>query len=550
MRRMPADLILRNAVVHTVDAARRTATAVAVTDGRVVAVGGADDVDGLRGAVTQVVDLEGAMVLPGFQDAHCHLGLSGYGTTRCDLSGSRSADEHLRRIRAYCEAHPDREWIVGGGWSMSDFPGGIPTAAALDAVVADRPAVLPNRDYHGAWVNSRALELAGVTAATPDPPGGRIERDAAGAPVGMLQEQAMNLVLDRAPAPTHADRIAGIHAAEDYYHRLGITACQDALVDREWQAAYEELARAGDLRLRVRGALEWEPGGDERQLAELIERRRSGTVGRLACGTVKFFHDGVVENRTAAMLDPYLDGDGHATAEYGLDQYPLADLERFVRLCDAEGFGVHIHTIGDRAVRESLDVLEAAIRANGRRDARHQLAHVQFAHPDDLPRFGALGVIANVTPLWARLEAYVTELTIPFVSERASAGMYPFASILRAGGALAFGSDWSVSTPDPLHQLATAVARVDPASDVTEPLLPDERLDLGAAIAAQTIGAAHACAIEHETGSIEVGKLADLVVLDRDLHGLAPAEYIETRVLATLLEGEVVYAAADSVLSA
>ena len=190
---------------------------------------------------------------------------------------------------------------------MSDFPGGIPTAAPLDAVVSDRPVVLTNRDYHGVWVNSRALELAGITAATTDPPGGRIERDAAGAPVGMLQEQAMHLVLDRAPAPTHADRMDGIRAAEDYYFGLGITACQDALVDAEWQAAYEQLARAGDLRLRVRGALEWQPGGDERQLAELVERRHSGTVGRLACGTVKFFHDGVVENRTAAMLDPYLD---------------------------------------------------------------------------------------------------------------------------------------------------------------------------------------------------------------------------------------------------
>jgi predicted amidohydrolase YtcJ len=300
----------------------------------------------------------------------------------------------------------------------------------------------------------------------------------------------------------------------------------------------------------VRGALEWRPGDGHGQLAELVERRHSGTVGRLACGNVKFFHDGVVENRTAAMLEPYRGGDGRPTAEYGLDQYPLADLERYVRLCDGEGFGVHIHAIGDRAVRESLDVLEAAIRTNGRRDARHQLAHVQFAHPHDLPRFGALGVIANVTPLWARLEEYVTQLTIPFVSERASAGMYPFASIVRAGGALAFGSDWSVSTPDPLHQLATAVARIDPDTDVAEALLPDERLGLGTAIAAQTIGAAHACAIDHRTGSIEVGKLADLVVLDRDLHRLAPAEYIEARVLATLLEGDVVFAADDFELSA
>jgi predicted amidohydrolase YtcJ len=539
---VPADLILRNAVVRTL-AAGPTAEAVAIAGGRIAAVGGAADLDGLRGPGTRLVDLQGALVLPGFVDAHCHLGMSGLATTQCDLEGSRGADEHLRRIGAYRAAHPDREWVVGGGWSMDEFPGGTPTAAALDAVVPDRPAVLTNRDYHGAWVNSRALELAGITAATPDPAGGRIERDAHGAPLGTLQEQAMHLVLDLAPAPTPAERVAGVRAGVAYYHSLGITSCQDALVSAEWQAAYEQLARAGELGLRVHGALEWDVGRDESQLAELVERRGSGAVGRFVPGHVKFFHDGVVENRTAAMLDPYLDADGRPTAEYGINMYARADLEQFVRVCDAQGFGVHIHTIGDRAVRESLDALEAAIVANGRRDARHQLAHVQFAHPDDLPRFGALGVIANVTPLWARLEAYVRDLTLPFVSARAGAGMYPFGSILRAGGALAFGSDWSVSTPDPRQQIATAVARVDPHGSAEEPLLPDERIGLGDAIAAQTIAAAHACGLEHETGSIEPGKLADLVVLERDLFTLTPQEYPDVRVLMTLVEGEVVHAA-------
>jgi predicted amidohydrolase YtcJ len=545
---MPADLILRGATVHTVDAARRTARAVAIEGGRIAAVGEPDKLDGLRGPATRVVDLDGAMVLPGFQDAHCHLGASGHASTLCSLEDGDGADGHLRRIAAYGEAHPNREWVVGSGWSMSDFPGGTPTAAALDAVVPDRPAVLTNRDYHGVWVNTRALELAGITPATPDPAGGRIERDEHGAPMGTLQEQAMHLVLDLAPAPTHADRVAGIRAAAAYYHRLGITACQDALVDPDWQAAYEQLARAGELPLRVRGALQWDVGRGEEQLAELVERRRSGTFGRLACGNVKFFHDGVVENRTAAMLDPYLDSEGRPTGEYGIDMYDRADLERFVRLCDAEGFGVHIHAIGDRAVRESLDAIEAAARANGRRDARHQLAHVQFAHADDLPRFRTLGVIANVTPLWARLEAYVAEMTLPFVSDPAGSGMYPFGSIVRAGGSLAFGSDWSVSTPDPRQQLAVAVSRRDPLGSADEPLLPAERLDLGTAIAAHTIGAAHACGIDAVTGSIEPGKLADLVVLDRDLFGVAPGGYLGVRVLATVLEGEVVHAEPGSPL--
>jgi predicted amidohydrolase YtcJ len=251
----------------------------------------------------------------------------------------------------------------------------------------------------------------------------------------------------------------------------------------------------------------------------------------------------VVENRTAAMLDPYLDAAGAATGEYGIDQYRLADLARHVAACDAAGFGIHIHAIGDRAVRESLDVLEQAAAANGRRDARHQLAHVQFAHREDIPRFRSLGVIANVTPLWARLESYIAELTIPFISPAAAAMIYPFGSILRAGGAIAFGSDWTVSTPDPLHQLATAVARTDPETSTDQPLLPDERLDLGSAIAAQTIGAAHASFLDATTGSIEPGKLADLVVLDRDLFRLPPAGYIDARVRLTLSAGETVYAA-------
>ena len=540
---MAADLILTNGSVHTVDAARSVHGAVAVSAGRITAVGSAREMAELAGPATRVVDIEGGMVLPAFQDAHCHLASSGYGRTLCDLSESSGAEGHLRHVRDYAQAHPERPWIVGGGWLSSDFPGGIARREQLDAVVPDRPAVLMTSDYHGAWVNTRALELAGIGAGTPDPPGGRIERDERGEAVGMLQEQAMHLALDLVPQPDASERAAGLRAAQEYYLSLGITACQDANVEPGWQDAYEQFAHSGELTLRVRGNLGWDPGGGDDQLDALVERRRTGTVGRLACGNVKFFHDGVVENRTAAMLDSYLDGDGHPTGEHGIDQYALEDLARHVQRCDAAGFGVHIHALGDRAVRESLDVLEAAARANGRRDARHQLAHVQFCHPDDIGRFRSLAVIANVTPLWARLESYITELTLPFVSPAAAAALYPFGSIVRAGGMLAFGSDWSVSTPDPLHQLATAVTRCDPDTANDQPLLPQERLDLGTAIAAHTIGAAHASFLDDDTGSIEAGKLADLVVLDRDLFSMPPGGYPEASVLLTISAGETVYSA-------
>jgi predicted amidohydrolase YtcJ len=528
--------------VATMDGARSTHEAVAVAGGRITAVGSAREIAELRGEGTRVIDAEGGMVLPGFQDAHCHLGESGYQMTLCDLSGAAGADGHPEAIAAYAAAHPDRPVVAGGGWAMSDYPGGVASREVLDAVVPDRPAVLYTRDYHSAWVNTAALEAAGITRDTPDPPGGRIERDADGNPVGTLQEQAIQLAATLLPEPDAAERASGLLSAQRYYHRIGITACQDALVRRDWQQTYEQLARSGELVLRVRANLDWDAERDESQLAELVERRAAGRIGRLDCGSVKFFSDGVVESRTANMLEPYLDADGRPTDEDGVEQYAPADLIRFVTLCDAEGFDVHIHTIGDRAVRESLDAFAFAVATNGSRDARHQIAHVEFVHDDDLPRLRTLGVISNATPLWAHRDPYITEMTVPIVSERAARTISRFGDIVRAGAPLVFGSDWSVSTPDPLEQLALAVSRVWPGTS-DEPLDATQCLDLTTAIACQTIAAAHAARLEHVTGSIESGKLADLVVLDRDLYELEPARYDDARVLLTISEGAIVHAA-------
>jgi predicted amidohydrolase YtcJ len=537
---LTADLIVTNARVATMDGARSTHEAVAVAGGRIAAVGGAREIGGLGGPDTRVIDAEGGMVLPGFQDAHCHLAESGYQLTLCDLADCDSPEAYPDAIAAYAAAHPDRPVIAGGGWAMSDFPGGVGAREALDAVVSDRPVILYSRDYHSAWVNTRALEAAGITRDTADPRGGRIERDADGNPAGTLQEKAIALAAEMIPEPGGDERAAGLLAAQRYYHSLGITACQDALVDAQWQETYERLARNGELVLRVRANLGWDQERDESQLPELLARRASGRAGRLDCGNVKFFLDGVVESHTANMLEPYLDDQRRPTAEDGVEQYPTADINRFVELCDAEGFDVHIHTIGDRAVREALDAFTFAVAANGRRDARHQLAHVEFLHDDDLPRLRMLGVISNVTPLWAHLDPYITDMTVPFVSERAARTIYRFGDIVRSGAPLVFGSDWSVSTPDPLQQLAVAVSRTLPGGR-PEPLDPAQALDLTTAIACQTIGAAHAARLERETGSIEPGKLADLVVLDRDLYTLEPAAYPDARVLLTLSQGAVVH---------
>jgi predicted amidohydrolase YtcJ len=515
---MAVDLLLTGGRVHTVDAPRTTAEAVAVAAGRIVAVGTANDLQELAGRGTRTVELEGRMVLPGFQDAHLHPPQGGLVELQCGLHETSSRDECLEAIVRYATEHSDREWILGDGWSIDSFPGGTPLKADLDAIVPDRPVFLTNRDGHGAWVNSRAFELAGT-----------------------LQEGAMDLVERVAPQPTSEEWEEAILRAQAHLHRLGITAWQDATVYPEPLAAYRAVAERGLLTARVEENLLWTRERGAEQVDDLVAMREQGTVGRLRLRGAKIFQDGVLENFTGAVLEPYLDGNGAPTGNRGISMHEPEELAHMVTLLDGEGFQVHIHAIGDRAVRESLDAIEAAMRANGRRDARHHLAHLQLVHPDDVSRFRELGVVANCQPLWACLSGYVEDLTLPFLTENAARTMYPFGSFHRAGAALAFGSDWTVSTADPLPQIEVAVTRIEPGDD-SEPFLPQERLDLPTALAAFTIGSAYVNGLEEETGSIEPGKLADLVVLDRDLLSPDAGPPSEARVLLTLVEGEVVFA--------
>jgi predicted amidohydrolase YtcJ len=445
-------------------------------------------------------------------------------------------------VASYAADHPGDPWVLGGGWVMDAFGTGGPHRSALDAVVADRPVLLESTDGHSAWVNGRALELAGITRATPDPPRGRIERDAAGEPTGALHEAAKALVGDLAPEPDEAEWEAAIERGQAHLHRLGITAWQDAAVEPDMLAAYRVLAERGRLSGRAVAALRWDVEAGGAQLADLVERRRSGTVGRLRASAVKIFSDGVFENRTAAMLEPYLDADGRPTGNLGIGMLAADELARVVTALDAEGFDVHVHAIGDRAVRDTLDAFQAAAAANGRRDARHQIAHLQFVHPDDRPRFRRLGVVANAQPFWSCLDGYMRELTLPFLHPERAGWQYPWASLRRAGAVLAFGSDWTVSTANPLEEIEVAVRRVDPGDPDGEPFLPDERVDLPTALDAFTSGSAYALRLEGETGSVTPGKLADLAVLDRDPFDPAAGPIAGARVLATLVEGEPVHA--------
>jgi predicted amidohydrolase YtcJ len=532
------------------------ATAVAIAGGRITAVADAagDQIRELTGPRTEVIDLAGRAVLPGFQDAHVHPAFAGVTMVGCNLIGAPTLDEALARIAAYARAHPEKEWIAGGGWRMEWFENGTPSRQALDAVTGGRPAYLLNRDAHGAWVSTRALELAGLDARTPDPRDGRIEREASGSPQGTLHEGAANLVGALVPDLSLDEQVAGLLLAQQHLHARGITAWQDAIVGSYLGSldpldAYLAAAASGQLTARVRGALWWDRTRGGEQLPEILARRERGQAGRFRASTVKIMQDGVAENYTAAMIDPYLDPTGcHHDHGSGLSYVDPEALREYVTALDAEQFQVHLHAIGDRAVRESLDAIAAARAANGPAGAaalRHHIAHLQVVHPDDVPRFAQLGVTANMQALWAAHEPQMDELTIPFLGPERTARQYVFGDLAAAGTRLACGSDWSVSSASPLRAIHVAVNRAlqESAGADAEPFLPAQALDLGQALAAYTAGSAYVNHLDDETGTITPGKLADLIVLDTDPFGVPAGEIGSIRVEQTLVNGETVFRA-------
>ncbi len=535
----PADLVLRNGAVYTVDAARSWAEAVAVRDGRIVYVGSNAGLGALVGPKTRVVDLRGRMVLPGIHDAHIHPISSGIQALSCDLAGKLTADEYVAAVKACAAERPDEAWILGGGWLMSAFgPGAMPSRKLLDAVVPDRPVLLYSSDGHTGWANSKALALAGLTRDTPDPPDGRIDRDPqTGELVGSLQEGAMGLVDRHVPPATPERRMDGLRYSVKMLNAYGITGLQDASVSPAELETYAALDAARELTVHAVLAQWWEREKGVEQVAGMEQRRRQFTNGHVRATSVKIMQDGVMENYTAAMLEPYL----IAGSPQGIPMLQPAALNAAVTALDAKGFQVHFHAIGDAAIRQCLDAVQAARERNGASGLRHHVSHLQLIDPADLPRFRELGVVANFQPLWAYPNPYITELTIPFIGEKRAAHMYPIGSMHASGAMVAFGSDWSVSSASPFEQIEVAVRRADSATPDGAVFLPDQRLPLPAAIAAFTINAAYVNGMEGEVGSIEVGKRADLAVLDQNLFAIDPRAISDTKVLLTLFEGKPVH---------
>ncbi len=546
--RIPAaDLVLTNGKVYTMDAGRSWADSVAIHEGRIVYVGAREGIAEFLGDNTRQVDLAGKMLLPSFQDVHIHPVDGGASYLGCPLFGLETIEAVQETVAGCVEAEPDAPFIEGNGWNWGLFIGGDgPRKELLDEIDNSRPIIIGDADGHTLWLNSSALEFAGITRDTPDPEGGEIGRDPqTGELTGLLLEgPARNLILQTLP-PVSVDRqMDGLRYAQNYLHSLGITAMQDAIVELSGNGvyrsldAYQAMRDSGELKLRVVAALYWEPGEGLDQIDAIKAARAKYSGGRLQAGTVKFWADGILETRTAKLLEPYTD----QPDTDGMLMVPLQELQTGIPALDALGFQLHIHAIGDGTVRFALDALEAARQANGMRDSRHLTAHTQLVHEDDIGRFAELDVIAGFSPYWAYNEEYVAVINPPQLGPERMGQMYPINRLASSGAHVAFGSDWSVSSADPLLGIETAVTRLSPHDNDPMPVfLPDERITLDEAIAGYTINAAFANFLDSDTGSIEVGKFADLVVLERNLFDLEAPAISDAGVVATLMEGEVVY---------
>ncbi|MEQ9462610.1 MAG: amidohydrolase [Haliea sp.] len=541
---LAADLVIRNARVYTQNPQQPHATSVAVADGVIVAVGDDTSTAEFVAGHTRLIDAGQGMLLPGLHDAHVHPLSSGAALLGCSLSDAGSEQEILDGLQD-CAADGEQGWLVGLDFNLGLFPGGNPHKASLDALFPQRPVFLAAADGHSAWVNSAALALAGITPDTPNPPQGVIERDpATGEATGTLRETAQALVSDLLPKATPEDDIAALRAALHFMHSKGITSFIDAAVGEQHWRAYRSLAAAGELQARVRtslthGTFSQHPG---EEFAAVLARRGEYAGERLNTDAVKLFVDGVLEGETAALVTPYL-GEHPHSGEINFDPEELKDI---VTRFDAMGLQVHVHAIGDRGVRTALDAFEAARERNGELDNRHHIAHLQLVHPDDFPRFARLNVSTTFQALWAYPDSYITEINLPAVGAERVNRMYPVHSLQQAGARIVGGSDWSVSSVNPLDAIETALRRQDPDSLVPGTLNAQEAVTLDTMLAAYTRDAAWLMHQEKLVGSIEVGKRADLVLLNQDLYRIPVEDINSTTVQMTLFDGEVVYRAGET----
>lgn len=536
-----ADMVLVGGSVFVADSALSVHEAIALRDGRVLAVGSDDAIRQHVGRDTRVVELDGRLVTPGFNDTHMHLGAGGLAMLQVVLEGTTSTAEIARRVAEAAAAARPGEWIVGRGWDQTRLPsdqlgpGGWPTKDVLDRAAPDNPVYLSRVDGHTAWANSLALEAAGVDRLTPDPAGGEVVRGPDGEPTGILKERAMGLVAAHVPDPTPDQRRRGIEAALARAAETGITSVQTSASARDL-AIYRELRDAGELTLRIYG---WTEDFSREGIRELERRGITAATGDewLRTGIVKGYVDGTLGSRTAYMLEPFTDN----PSTRGILRIPGAQLDSLVLAADAAGLQIALHAIGDAANRIALDAFERAIVTNGARDARHRIEHAQILDARDIPRFDELGVIASMQPTHATSDMRWAEERIG--PNRAREGAYAWRSLLDAGATVAFGTDFYVEPMEPVQGLYSAVTRQSREEPGTPPggWLPDQRLSIEQAIRLYTATPAIAEFQEDVKGTLEAGRLADMVVWDRNLLEIEPVEILEAGPAMTIVDGDVVY---------
>lgn len=544
----PADLVLVNAAIHTVDAKQPIARWLAIRGGRIEAVGMAKPSPALIGPKTRVIDAHGKLILPAFIDAHTHPIWGGLSYSRCPLYEGNSVEDYQKLIAKCAAEDPQATWVYGTGWRDGLFvPDGIPTKAQLDAAVHDRPAVFANVGGHGLWLNSKALEAAGITRDTPDPPHGRIDRDANGNPNGGLEEAAVELVASKIPPPSAAAREKALLYAIHYFNSIGIVGFHDALVPIRGKdpaqvippgvpETYASLEKKGELKAYVTVALAWDRNAGLEQVPGILAAEKSLSAAGIHARTVKFLLDGVLVQRTAALLDPYSD----KPDEKGALEVDPATLDAGVTALDREGFQIHVHAIGDGAVRAALDAFEKARTENHSTLNRPLISHLNLVSPADYPRFKSLGVTPIFQPLWASLDDYMVMTGVRVGAARME-HMYPVASLMRAGASVAYGSDWPVASANPFEGIEVALTHRAPGAVTGDRLAPTERLGLDAAVRNYTLHSAYALHIEDRSGSLTVGKNADLVAVDQNIYEVPATDIAKTRVLVTMYQGDVVY---------
>jgi predicted amidohydrolase YtcJ len=529
-----ADLIIHHARIWTVNPGQPQAEAVAVLNGRIAAVGSETAVLRWRGPQTKMVDAGGNRLLPGFNDAHVHFSDGGLALTAVQLNDATSLQEFVKRIAAYAAQQPKGEWIRSGNWDETKWsPAGLPTRQDIDAVTPDNPVSLDRYDGHMILVNSKVLILAGITAKTPDPPGGLIVRDAAGEPTGALKDAAIELVEKVAPPPSPAQRRRAIENALHWAAKLGVTSVQDMSLDYGDLSVYSQLLREGKLSVRLYGAPLIAKVEDQAQLG--LGHAFGGASLRI--GALKMFADGSLGSRTAYFHEPYSDEAGNRGLLFS-DMLPLERAGQRLLRADAANLQVCTHAIGDAAISTVLDLYENVEKTDGPRDRRWRIEHAQHMAPGDFARFAQLQVIASVQPYQAIDDGRWAETRIGH--ERAGR-MHAYRTFIDHGVRLAFGTDWPVVTLDPLLTLYAATTRATLDGKHPQGWFPEQKLSIQEAIAAYTMGSAYAEFQEHEKGSIEPGKLADFVLLSQDVLAIAPAAIRDTHVLTTWLGGVEIY---------